>query len=402
MPNPIIFVNYARFDDDANHSFMQEFTRRLRDEIRGLKGVYALDSFIDRKDLRWGQMWKQQVDDGLGKSAFLLSFISPSFLQSEECRREFMQFRTIEEQRHRSDLILPVYFIRVPELPPQKGTTPRDEITQVVAGRQYIDWRDLRTHEWSSSAVRTNLAAAAQQLLEAIENVTPDSPATTTSAEQWVVSKERPGYHTSISETIARAQAGAEIRVESGHYDETIRIAKPVALVADTSRGPVIVRSGAAPAITVEATSGFVSGFAVECEKRGDAVIRMAGVKLALHGCIVDSPGVAAVRLEDQAELEMSDCQTRNTDYGIWMPGPSKAKLRKCDLRRHANAGLVCGPGAEPDVEDCVITECQNAAWLYAGAKGRFGSNDLRGNRSGPWNLERKASVATIGIGGLG
>ena len=42
--------------------------------------------FQDRNDIKWGQNWKQRVEESLDRYTFLIPVITPGFFKSSNCR----------------------------------------------------------------------------------------------------------------------------------------------------------------------------------------------------------------------------------------------------------------------------------------------------------------------------
>jgi F-box protein 11 len=82
----------------------------------------------------------------LARSAYFLAFLSPKFLNSEECRRELERFLEIEEAAEHRDLILPIYFIETPEWadPDSAESSEIAGLVRTLKTRQTPDFGQLR------------------------------------------------------------------------------------------------------------------------------------------------------------------------------------------------------------------------------------------------------------------
>ena len=160
-------MSYVRSDDQ--HGRLTQFRERLSAEVQ-LQTGEEFPIFQDRNDILWGQNWKQRIEESLDAVTFLIPIITPSFFKSPPCRGELEQFLEREEKLQRNDLVLPVYYIDCPLLnDEQKRAT--DNLAQVVAERQYVDWRDLRFEPFTSPQVGKRLAQLAVQIRDALERV---------------------------------------------------------------------------------------------------------------------------------------------------------------------------------------------------------------------------------------
>jgi surface antigen len=164
---PIAFLSYVNLDDQHDQGRLTQFRERLSGEVRMHTGE-AFNIFQDRKDIAWGQQWQERLDTSLAATTFLLPIITPSFFKSEHCRAELARFIKREKELGRRDLILPVYYVNCPVLA-DKEKLQHDPLAQLIAARQYEDWRELRYEEFASPQVRKSLAKMAQQIVAALE-----------------------------------------------------------------------------------------------------------------------------------------------------------------------------------------------------------------------------------------
>jgi hypothetical protein len=166
---PIAFISYVRFDDEHENGRITQLREHLSAEVRMQTGE-ELPIFQDRKDILWGQNWKERIEESLDEVNFLIPIITPSFFKSPACRGELERFLERERKLKRDDLILPIYYVNCPLL---NDETKRlsDNLAQEIAKRQYADWRDLRFEPFTSPKVSKMLAQLAVQISNALERV---------------------------------------------------------------------------------------------------------------------------------------------------------------------------------------------------------------------------------------
>ncbi len=177
---PIGFMSYVRSDDEHEKGRMTEFRARLCGEVQFQSGDKSFDIFLDHLHIVWGQQWQQRLGESLGAVCLLIPMITPSFFKSEHCRAEVLRFVEREKQLGRSDLILPVYYVKTPLLEdPNKRMS--DPLAELIYSRNHIDWRPLRHHALDSQAAKEKLAEMAEQIVAALERenvpVAPTKPA---------------------------------------------------------------------------------------------------------------------------------------------------------------------------------------------------------------------------------
>jgi hypothetical protein len=163
------FFSYSHFDDEHDAADLSRLREKLELELRAQSGV-AIRLFHDRRDIAWGEAWKRRVDDSIDVAAFLVPIVSPTFLRSPECRRELESFRQREQRIGRDDLILPIYYIQVPELE-TRAASADDPVIALLQSRQYADWRPLRHKSLTSIKGRQAVTELAGRFLAAVRRV---------------------------------------------------------------------------------------------------------------------------------------------------------------------------------------------------------------------------------------
>jgi hypothetical protein len=66
---PIAFLSYVRADDEHEGGRLSQFRELLGREVRMQTGE-EFPIFQDRNDIKWGQNWKQRLDDSLDAVTF--------------------------------------------------------------------------------------------------------------------------------------------------------------------------------------------------------------------------------------------------------------------------------------------------------------------------------------------
>lgn len=160
-------MSYVREDDRSGR--LSEFRERLEDEVRIQIGE-PFTIFQDRTDIQWGQNWKTRIENSLDGVTFLVPIITPSFFRSPACREELRRFVDREKSLGRDDLILPLYYVDTPLLNESKARR-KDPLAQLVATRQYEDWRNWRFEPFSSPEMSKLLARFASQIRDALDRL---------------------------------------------------------------------------------------------------------------------------------------------------------------------------------------------------------------------------------------
>lgn len=166
---PVAFLSYVRSDDEHENGRLTQFCERLSAEVKMQTGE-EFRIFQDRKDIMWGQNWKERLENTLDEVTFLIPIITPSFFKSTPCRDEFKRFLEREKKLNRNDLILPVYYVSCEQLD-IKEKCAVDEIATIIDSRQRVDWRDIRFEPPTATEYGKRLAKIAVQIRESLGRV---------------------------------------------------------------------------------------------------------------------------------------------------------------------------------------------------------------------------------------
>jgi TIR domain len=172
MPGVAGFWCYVRQDDNHAGGRVRSLAERLRDEHH-LQSASHLDLFIDR-DVRWGEEWRARIDEALQRTTFFIPIITPGFFESEECRRELIEFVGQATSLGVQELLLPIYYVTVPGL---EEDEPADEAMAIIKRTQWEDLRDVRLRDETDPPHRASVAKLAERLIEIAKEVEgTDSP----------------------------------------------------------------------------------------------------------------------------------------------------------------------------------------------------------------------------------
>lgn len=156
-----LFLSYAHSDDEYLGGAMMRFAAALQSSYRFQFGR-EIHVFTDRTDLAWGSAWQRQLDAAVRDTQFLLAMVTPTYLRSQACRREFEQFLAASD-RDRDDLVLTLLWT---VLPPSRGDDP---VRAHVDAHQWEDGKNLTELEPGTPAYRSVVDAIARRLHEVVE-----------------------------------------------------------------------------------------------------------------------------------------------------------------------------------------------------------------------------------------
>lgn len=162
MPSIAGFWSYAHADDEHDEGRILALARRLEAEYE-LLTAEKLELFIDESTLMWGDDWRERIAAALERVTFFIPVITPTYFRRPECRKELMRFAREAKERKAEKLILPIYYVEVPEL--ESDVTPADEAMAAVKPFQREDLRHLRLEDQDSAKYRDLVNGLAHRLI---------------------------------------------------------------------------------------------------------------------------------------------------------------------------------------------------------------------------------------------
>ncbi|MCK9931296.1 TIR domain-containing protein, partial [Frankia sp. Mgl5] len=173
MVEPVAFLSYAH-TDDTGRGRLTRLRTDLEHELCERSGR-DIKIFQDRSDVVAGDLWRSALETGLGRVLFLLPVVSPAFVASDECLREFTQFLALEraEQSRRGvrRRIIPIYWSEVDlagllAAAEDDGDEQRAVMLRVLRDRQHHGSRPLRTLRPSSGTYVREIGRLAQVMAD--------------------------------------------------------------------------------------------------------------------------------------------------------------------------------------------------------------------------------------------
>jgi len=415
----VAFMSYVRFDDEHENGRLTEFRKRLSAEVRMQTGE-EFPIFQDRNDIQWGQNWKERIEESLDEVTFLISILTPSFFKSQACRDELERFLEREKKLKRNDLILPVYYVDCPLLN-EKAKRATDELAELIAARQYADWRDLRFEPFTSPQVGKILAQLAVQIRDALERVQASQktfiqeaapaaarqpagvpflqsqsaesvseiseatkrPYTKTEPPTRVVDPLHRGDYTTIMEAIKAANPGDRILIRPGLYLEGLVIDKPLEIIGEGDLGDVVVQAMGKNALLFQTTMGRVANLTLR-QMGGENwyCVDIVQGRLELEGCDITSQGLACVAIHGGADLRLRRNRIHNGKTGgVFVYKNGQGTLEGNDIFGNAYAGVVIRTGGNPTLHRNRIHDGkQGGVFIIENGKGMLEDNDIFGN----------------------
>ena len=180
MGQPRAFWSYVHADNEAESGRIVQLAHDVVAQFELLTGD-TIELVVDSDLLEWGDEWRVRLDEGLSSVAFFIAVLSPRYFRSAECRRELNHFARRAEELGIAELALPLLYVDVPEL---HSDDTDDELIALVKRFQWVDWRETRFGDRTSSAYRRAVSELAARLVKASQrSETIDVPAAATVSE---------------------------------------------------------------------------------------------------------------------------------------------------------------------------------------------------------------------------
>ncbi|WP_445407976.1 toll/interleukin-1 receptor domain-containing protein [Streptomyces albidoflavus] len=218
---PAGFWSYARRDDELDRGQITRLSERIADAFEIITGE-PLEIFLDKRSIEWGDAWRMRLDSALTGTTFLIPIVTPKFLQSQDCRREVIQFAGHAASLGLEELLLPIHYVDVPQLAHDVEEKPTDEVVELISKRQWVDWRALRLEDEDSPPYRQAVHKLAVKLAEILETAPPARPIEVTSPGQD--DEDSPGFVEIMAEMEAALPAWQDTVLQFAAFMETIGI----------------------------------------------------------------------------------------------------------------------------------------------------------------------------------
>ena len=392
---PAAFFSYVHADDEYDRGITQ-LHAALEGEARLQIGT-EFPIFLDRDDLLWGDNWKQRIDESLDTVSLLIPVITPAFFRSPECRRELERFVEREETLARSDLVWPIYYVHAPEMD-EPGD---DRIAQLLASRQYADWRELRFEPFTSPTVRQRLAVLAAHLRESTRRIAQPTaggesesphvgermqgPAPAEPPSRTVDPYGRGADHQTITDAIAAAAPGDRILIRPGLYQEALTIDKPLELIGQGRVEEIVVTARDAHVIQFRTNIGRVSNLMLR--QTGGAepnwhCVDIGQGRLELEDCDITSQTLAAVGVHDGADPRIRRNRIHDgSQGGVFVYRQGLGTVEDNDVFANAQAGIQITGASNPTVRRNRFNDNGGSGiFLFDGGLGTFEDNEITRN----------------------
>src|SRR6266508_2463978 len=99
------FLSYARQDAVADPRFVESLTSELEQRVNVRLPNSRFEIWRDTKRIRTGEWWSAQIEAALRESDILIVLLTPKWIGSTYCVKEFLFFEQLELARSVEDYV---------------------------------------------------------------------------------------------------------------------------------------------------------------------------------------------------------------------------------------------------------------------------------------------------------
>jgi hypothetical protein len=184
--------------------------------------------------------------------------------------------------------------------------------------------------------------------------------------QEWLVDAAGHGDLATISAALARAPAGATIRIRPGQYSESLTISRPVTLIGIRENGaqPVVI-AAKGPCLAATAAFAHVLNLSLRAENsasRDGTCIELTAGRLEIEGARVSGSGTA-VAVRGGAELRLVDTALSG---GLLVAGGARTAIAGGEIRDAGKSAIVVRGGSDLRLSETEVAGSREAGLLLA------------------------------------
>jgi hypothetical protein len=155
-----VFMSYTSLKDLGGA--VSAFRDHLEIELRKKTGDVSLKVFQDKRSIHGGDKWEQVLVDELASAQLLLVLLSPTWLRSEWCKREYQLFSAAPSLNQAARPIVPLVWDKVSET--HARTEEEKRLLADILTNQVLVWDDLQYEDWASPVANRAAGKLAEEL----------------------------------------------------------------------------------------------------------------------------------------------------------------------------------------------------------------------------------------------
>lgn len=198
--------------------------------------------------------------------------------------------------------------------------------------------------------------------------------------QAWLVDPAGGGDTVSVGEAVARAPAGATIRIRPGLYAESLALERPVHLEALAENGaPVVISPVTGACIVLGAPSGSIRGLAFEGGNGATPCLEIAAGAMEVVGNRLGPWSGTGLLIRDAAVPAVRENRFVDIDgTAIVIEGRGGGFIEENEIERTSKSAVKVQAGADPTVRANRILRAGQAGLLIEqGSSGHYSENEI-------------------------
>lgn len=102
------FFSYSHHDLETDPDLIVAFASALERRVNAKLANARFEIWRDVTGLRTGDKWKEAIETEVRRSHILIALLTPRWIDSEYCRKEFSTFEEVESLREVGDYVVPI------------------------------------------------------------------------------------------------------------------------------------------------------------------------------------------------------------------------------------------------------------------------------------------------------
>ncbi|MBB4906439.1 right-handed parallel beta-helix repeat-containing protein [Actinophytocola algeriensis] len=191
---------------------------------------------------------------------------------------------------------------------------------------------------------------------------------TAIAARTLLVAPGRHGAFPTIGDALGNAPDGGVIAIAAGTYAETFELDGRRLTIRAHEGGEVVLdgSGGDWPALSARGGSLTLQGLTI---KAGAAAVQVEDVELSVERCTLSTEVGPAVAVRGCRRFTVSRCTVDGAEQGLVVES-SSGRIDETTVRNIAGDGIVIGLGADPELRNCVVSDCgQRGIYVYQYAR---------------------------------
>lgn len=132
------FFSYSHHDAKVDNILIEYLTEKLEDRVTSKLTNARFFIWKDTSNLRVGEKWNDSIENSIVRSSIFILILSPKWLESDYCRKEYLFFESnVESRRQFGEYVVPI-LIRDLDIQKRHFDTEQKSVFTSINTRQYV------------------------------------------------------------------------------------------------------------------------------------------------------------------------------------------------------------------------------------------------------------------------